>query len=547
MLGALGALLFTCTAAAIFYKNTQRLLASHELEGHSQEVLNLLELTARQMERGDYLSRLYLITRSQDDLNTVRTTGALVDTDMEQLRNLVRDPGQRSRAQNAASCVQELKKQFNAQLQQSTEADGMSLTRKVLECRDIISRMQVQEAILLKQRTSEAQQITYQNLIAGVVFLLVSLTVVLILFGFLLRDARKAIETDKLISDTNERLGATVKSLEVQASESSLLTSLRGELQLCTTPAEAYRTAQRYVAQVLPAAKIALFTVNQSRQLLELATTSDHQAQLMDGVPLNACCSLRGARARHRKPGNSEVDCSHFLGTPPQDYLCLPMAAHGQALGIFYLECAQYNNCDQLDIHLNTLQRLAEMSSMWIAGLNLIERFERESIRDGLTNLFNRRFMEISLDRELRLAARRKGELSLLMLDIDHFKRFNDTFGHEAGDQILSEVAEILRESVRTEDIVCRYGGEEFLVILPGMGADASFQRAEDIRQRVSKMRLDFHREATNELTISIGVSTYPQVGQAVEELVRSADRALYNAKESGRNRVVVAESAIAV
>ena len=84
--------------------------------------------------------------------------------------------------------------------------------------------------------------------------------------------------------------------------------------------------------------------------------------------------------------------------------------------------------------------------------------------------------MEISLDRELRLAARRKGELSLLMLDIDHFKRFNDTFGHEAGDQILREVAEILRESVRTEDIVCRYGGEEFLVILPGIGADASFQ-----------------------------------------------------------------------
>jgi len=188
-----------------------------------------------------------------------------------------------------------------------------------------------------------------------------------------------------------------------------------------------------------------------------------------------------------------------------------------------------------------------ELSSMWIAGLNLRARLEEESIRDGLTHLFNRRFMEIALERELRLAARRKGELSLLMLDIDHFKRFNDTFGHEAGDQILREVSEILRESVRTEDIVCRYGGEEFLVILPGMGAEASFHRAEDIRQRVSKMRLDFHREAPKEVTISIGVSTYPQAGQAVEELVRSADRALYSAKERGRNRVVAAESAIAV
>ncbi|QNI32217.1 GGDEF domain-containing protein [Alloacidobacterium dinghuense] len=510
-------------------------------------MLSLLELTARQMERGDYLSRLYLTARNQDDLNTVRATGVSLDTDMEQLRNLVRDPGQRSRAQNADSCVQELKKQFFAQLQQSTEADRMSMTRKVLECRDIISQMQLQEAILLKQRISEAQQITYQNLIAGVVFLLVSLTVVLILFGILLRDASKRIEMEKQISDTNDRLKVTVKTLESQATETNLLTSLRGELQLCATPAEGYRTAQRYVAQVLPAAKITLFTVNHSRQLLDLATTSDHQAQLMDGVPLDACCSLRGARARHRKPGNSEVDCAHFLGNPPQDYLCLPMAAHGQALGIFYIECPEKCDSDKLDAHLNILQRLAEMSSMWIAGLNLIERFESESIRDGLTNLFNRRFMEISLDRELRLAARRKGDLSLLMLDIDHFKRFNDTFGHEAGDQILRKVAEILRDAVRTEDIVCRYGGEEFLVILPGMGAEASFWRAEDIRQRVSKLRLDFPGEATKEVTISIGVSTFPQAGQAVEELVHSADRALYNAKESGRNRVQAASSPITV
>jgi diguanylate cyclase (GGDEF)-like protein len=179
---------------------------------------------------------------------------------------------------------------------------------------------------------------------------------------------------------------------------------------------------------------------------------------------------------------------------------------------------------------------------MWIAGLNLRARLEEESIRDGLTDLFNRRFMEISLDRELRLAARRKGELSLLMLDIDHFKCFNDTFGHAVGDQILRGAAEVLRESVRTEDIVCRFGGEEFLVILPGMGTEPSIHRAEDIRRRVSMMHPDFEGASQEKVTISIGVSTYPQAGQTSEELVRAADRALYNA-----NRVVVAELAIPV
>ena len=277
------------------------------------------------------------------------------------------------------------------------------------------------------------------------------------------------------------------------------------------------------------------------------AATSGGQTEIMDGVPLNACCAMRSARLRHRRPGVSEIDCMHFRGAPPENYICLPLAAQGESLGVLYLGCPDTSTCSRLDSHLDFLEGLMELSSMWIAGLNLRARLEEESIRDGLTHLFNRRFMEIALERELRLAARRKGELSLLMLDIDHFKRFNDTFGHEAGDQILREVSEILRESVRTEDIVCRYGGEEFLVILPGMGAEASFHRAEDIRQRVSKMRLDFHREAPKEVTISIGVSTYPQAGQAVEELVRSADRALYSAKERGRNRVVAAESAIAV
>jgi diguanylate cyclase (GGDEF)-like protein len=538
---------FICAAALISYKNTGQLRASRAVEEDSQEVLNLLELTAQRLERMDYLGRLYLTGKNKDDLNTVQATADLLNIDLKQLQNLVWDRGQRSRASSASVCVQELKQQFNAQLEQSTETDRLSLTRKVLDCHDIISRMREQEAVLLKQRIGEAQRISYRGRLAGGVFLLLCLVVTLGLFGFLLRDARKRIETEKQISDTNERLEVMVKTLEKQATETNLLTSIRGELQLCTTPAEAYRTALRYVAQVLPAAKIALFTVNHSRQLLELATLADHQAQLKDGVPLNACCSLRGARARHRKPGNSEVDCAHFLGTPPQNYLCLPMAAHGQALGIFYIECPEKCDSDQLDAHLNILQRLAEMSSMWIAGLNLIERFESESIRDGLTNLFNRRFMEISLDRELRLAARSKSDLSLLMLDIDHFKRFNDTFGHEAGDQILQEVAEILRDAVRTEDIVCRYGGEEFLVILPGMGTDDSFHRAEDIRERVSAMRLNFNAEAVQRVTISIGVSTYPQVGQTTEELLRAADGALYDAKESGRNRVAVAKSTLTV
>ena len=547
ILGAIGSVLFICASALIFYKNTERLLTFRSLEEHSQEVLSQLELAAQRLERIDYLGRLYLTGRNKDDLSTVQATARSLNTSLDQIQDLVVDSGQRSRAHNADTCIWELEREFNGQLQQSTEADRMGLTRKVLECRDIISRMQVQEVVLLKERMSHAQKITYRGLIAGCAFLLVCLVAVLSLFGLLLRDAHQRIKVEEEISETNKRLNITVKMLEEQATETKLLISLRNELQLCTTSAEAYRTAMHYVSQVLPSAKIALLTVNNSRQMLDLAITSDNSTPILDWVPLNACCAMRAARSRHRKPGNSEIDCAHFLGAPPPDYFCMPLAAQGQALGILCLECPTESDSEQLDIYLNIFPRLAEISSMWIASLKLQERFENESIRDGLTNLYNRRFMEVSLDREIRLAARRKGELSLLMLDIDHFKRFNDTLGHEAGDHVLRGVGEILRASVRTEDIVCRYGGEEFLVILPGMGTDDSFHRAEDIRERVSAMRLNFNAEAVQRVTISIGVSTYPQVGQTTEELLRAADGALYDAKESGRNRVAVAKTTLTV
>ena len=547
MLSALGAVLFICAAAIIFYKNTQQLLASRGLEEHSQQVSRLLEISAQHMERMDYLSRLYLTTRNKDDLNTVQATAAQLDTTLAQLENFIWDSNQRNRAHSAHDCSLELTRQVNGLMQQDTEAGRMSLTRKALECRDIVSRMQVEEAALLKQRMEIARRGTYRNLVAGIVFLLVSLTVVLTLFGFLMRDAGQRMRTEEELFETNLRMNSTVQTLQEKLDENKLRAAMRGELQISATPAEAHQIVVRYMAQVVPAAKIALLTVNRSQQILEIAATSDDQTDITDGVPLNACCAMRSARARHRQPGVSEIDCMHFRDAPPQNYICLPLAAQGESLGVLYLGCPDTDTCSRLDSHMDFLEGLVELSSMWIAGLNLRARLEEESIRDGLTNLFNRRFMEISLDRELRLAARRKGELSLLILDIDHFKRFNDTFGHEAGDQILREVTEVLRESVRTEDIVCRYGGEEFLVILPGMGAEASFQRAEEIRRRVSQMRLNFHGGALKEVTISIGVSTYPQGGQTVEELVRSADRAMYSAKESGRNRVVAAEPAIAM
>jgi diguanylate cyclase (GGDEF)-like protein len=549
IMGAFGAVLFICSAALIFYRNSQHLANSHRAEEHSQQVLNSMQAAAQRLERIEYRTRLYLIEGDRDDLNAVQSGAVQLDSGLAQLEEAVWDDGQRRRAGDARLCTQQLERQVEDLVGQlkTTPPDRTSLTRKVLECRDIIGRMQVEEAVLLNQRGSEERQNASRNLIAGTVFLIVSLAVVLTLFGFLVRDARMRMKNEEEISHANVRLHSMVQALEKQAQDERILTSLRQELLLCTTPAEVQRTAVRHIAQVLPAARIALFAAIESRQVLEVAAASPNQAMMHDEFPFSACCALRASRPRRRKIGLSEIECAHFPDGPPKDYLCIPLAAHGRTLGVLSVSCEEAGDAAQLDLHTAILERLMEVSSMWLAGLNLLQHLENESIRDGLTGLFNRRFMEISLDREVRLATRKMNALSLLMLDIDHFKRLNDTFGHEAGDEVLRGVGEILSESVRSEDIACRYGGEEFLVILPATEAETAVLRAEDVRKRVASMRLVSHGKTLQDVTVSIGLSTFPQAGKTVEDLVGAADRALYAAKIGGRNRVSLAESVISV
>jgi diguanylate cyclase (GGDEF)-like protein len=185
---------------------------------------------------------------------------------------------------------------------------------------------------------------------------------------------------------------------------------------------------------------------------------------------------------------------------------------------------------------------LAEMAALAIAGLRLRHKLESQSIRDGMTGLFNRSFMEVALDRELQRADRQGKPVALMMVDVDHFKQFNDSFGHEAGDVVLREVADCLQSIVRGEDIVCRYGGEEFALILPEMGARAALERAEALRKGVGELTVRYRGEALRQVTISVGVAMYPERAGSSEDLLRNADRALYTAKRRGRNRVVEAE-----
>lgn len=185
-------------------------------------------------------------------------------------------------------------------------------------------------------------------------------------------------------------------------------------------------------------------------------------------------------------------------------------------------------------------EAIAADLAMAISGLNLRKTLQEQAIRDPLTQLFNRRYLEYTLQRELYQAERAGVPLTLAILDVDHFKAFNDQFGHDAGDSVLMNVGAVLLKHMRGADIACRFGGEEFALVYPGMPPDVALKRLDVIRQQIGASSLSHRNMSLDPVSISSGIAVYPEHGQDIETLINSADRALYQSKEQGRNRVTL-------
>jgi diguanylate cyclase (GGDEF)-like protein len=224
------------------------------------------------------------------------------------------------------------------------------------------------------------------------------------------------------------------------------------------------------------------------------------------------------------------------------------MVAQGNTIGVLHLEfesAAELRYDSDTKNLRNSHQRLAisaaSQIALSLASLQLQETLREQSIRDPLTRLFNRRFLEESFERELQLAGRKKQSIAVLFLDLDHFKRLNDTFGHDAGDLVLQSVANLFRNFFRATDICCRYGGEEFAIILPESSSQDAAIRANLLRSEVKNLRLQYQKRTLGQLTLSIGVAAFPEHGSSSVELLKIADQCLYESKARGRDLVTVA------
>jgi len=410
--------------------------------------------------------------------------------------------------------------------------------------------MALQEQELLKQRDETTQHRSQISAITEFVLAGICFSTLIILFGLLLRDAIQRGRIAEVATRTNQELSDSVQALQNHSREVQLLSITRDDLQLCTDALQVHRSAAFRFSELLPGTNGSLCIINSSRNMVETVSSwsaNDLGPGIAEIFPPETCCGLRSGQLRWRAHGASQIDCSHFIGSTPGCYLCVPLVAHGDTIGVLYIGCPHEADREIVENRTEGIRQLVQLTAMALASLEMRKKMEHQSIRDGLTGLFNRHFLEIALERELARATRRKGSLAVLMIDIDHFKKLNDQFGHSAGDAVLKEVAHTFSTCVRTEDLVCRYGGEEFTIILPDITSEAAFNRAEVIRKAVANLRTELDNDLYSSITISIGAAIFPQDGQTSELLLRHADAALYRAKREGRNRVIMVDNAASI
>lgn len=363
----------------------------------------------------------------------------------------------------------------------------------------------------------------------------------------------KRAESELQSAKTN--LEANVRELEQRNRDISMLSAMDSLLQASTTREEAKAVSVKSVAQLFAPASGALYLLEGPADILESAAAWGDGRIEENIITSKDCWALRLGRLYSIEDPVSESFCSHVSRELRTGYMCVPITAQNEMFGLLHLQFppdwishAEIGKKSVLEYKKQLATTAAESMALSFANFHLREVLYSQSIRDPLTELFNRRYMREILEKELRRMVRRKRPLAVIMFDLDHFKEFNDRFGHEAGDVLLREIADYVRTHIREEDFACRYGGEEFLVGLPETAPEDARERAERLREAIGHITIQYMGKSLGPITISAGVAALSEHlppakhGLSQNELLRAADKALYLAKEQGRNRVVVAD-----
>jgi diguanylate cyclase (GGDEF)-like protein len=346
--------------------------------------------------------------------------------------------------------------------------------------------------------------------------------------------------TQIMLQEVNEKVSESLDVLEMHTGQLEQLNQMSDLLQTSRDIAESSTVVARYAESLIPCAGGAIFVINQERTLVEAtASWGSMPNEELVFTPAD-CWAIRRGRFHPADTLQAEVRCPH-VKDHACECLCVPLIGNGETLGVLHLR--DYSAAQGSHEHA-VLSTMAERTGLTFANLRLRDNLFRQSIRDGLTGLYNRRYLDEATLLEERRCKRSGQSFGVMMIDLDHFKQVNDVHGHEAGDQVLQQFADVLLKQTRGGDIACRYGGEEFTVLLPGASLAQSLQRARHLREAVAAEQFGHSGHDLGKISVSIGVAEFPASGGDSVEVLQAADRALYQAKHEGRNRVVAAKGA---
>jgi diguanylate cyclase (GGDEF)-like protein len=571
-----------------------------EWVNHTQRVIISLEGVEANLREAESDLRGYLLTRDASYVSGFDANLAKSTTLVNSLPELVADnPPQALRAIRLKALVTEkadimaiaVQRRLAGVIDARPDADARqrgreamtAVTRQTAIMRDEEHRLLAERTITAENKAAEAKALLLYGcpvialLIGCLAWLirssisrpLANLLDVVTRFGAGDRDARAATETRSVefkrlaiayndmaahlvsamdqqsrtegqLARANAELIERAAALELRQQSALLISEMSHRLQAIQSEGELSEVLDCFLPQVLPDLAGVLYLHNHSRNMLmPISRWGDVQASAEMFPPADCWGLRRGQSHLVVRPG-ADLICPHAASASPVERLCEPILAGGEVLGLLYLEGSTDGESRF------RLGMLMENVALALVNENLRSRLREQSIRDPLTKLFNRRYMEEALALETARAERSSTPLSLIMCDVDHFKRFNDTHGHEAGDLLLTAVAALIHSHFRHGDIVCRYGGEEFTVIAPGTSAAIIHERLDALRLAIRELTVGYNGQKLGPVTMSFGVDSWVAgEGTRLDQILGEADRALFRAKRLGRDRIEFASETL--
>jgi len=358
--------------------------------------------------------------------------------------------------------------------------------------------------------------------------------------AIIVRDITKRKLAQAQLERANAELYRHIEELDKFNLEMKLLNEMSAELQTCNQMEDAYPIMERFLKTLLPGLEGGVYIYDQEQNVMELLSCWGDFQPGTKTFRKEECWGLcKGEVHRVGLHDEAMMTCIHVEKNRDLTYVCDPLIVEGFTFGVLHY---YYQNKDLSDNQRQLGRIVIDAIKLALTNLKLKENLRHESIRDPLTSLFNRRYLLETMKLEMYKASRNGTFLSIIMVDIDNYKEINDQYGHTRGDQVLIQVSQLFLKNIRRGDIACRYGGDEFMLVLPGAPPKVALARAESIRGETINLNFTVGAERVHHVTMSMGVAAFPHNADTVESLIQAADNALYRAKEAGRNRTIYAE-----